>query len=148
MRSALTSVFQSLLAVALGQGLILLMLGAGCSPPEVVPSDFPTFDQVNPPTDSVLPDTSEPDQGDGGTDGGDGPVPGDGGDVGVPDGEPPPDGRASCYAVNKTGDCAACATPRTDEQFLNQCTATSCQPFDNATRLPLLKPGGGVPPLP
>lgn len=34
------------------------------------------------------------------------------------------------------------------EHFLNACTDASCEPFDNAKRLPLLNDDGTLPPLP
>jgi hypothetical protein len=42
--------------------------------------------------------------------------------------------------------CYSCV-PTTDRSFLNQCTSSSCSSFDNG-RLPLLLPGGKLPPLP
>lgn len=37
--------------------------------------------------------------------------------------------------------------PEDTEQFLNRCTDSECEPFDNAERLPLLD-NGKLPPLP
>jgi hypothetical protein len=38
--------------------------------------------------------------------------------------------------------------PKETVQFLNQCTDSECEPFDNAERLPLLEADGKLPPLP
>jgi hypothetical protein len=61
-------------------------------------------------------------------------------DLSVPvDGDAGPD----CYG---DGGCYECP-PKSDTQFLNQCTTANCSHFDNG-RLPLLLPGGKLPPLP
>jgi hypothetical protein len=43
--------------------------------------------------------------------------------------------------------CWSCALEQ-PEHFLNACTDASCEPFDNAKRLPLLNDDGTLPPLP
>lgn len=51
----------------------------------------------------------------------------------------------SC-SVNLATQCYPCA-PATQPQFLNACTSAACVPFDD-TRVTLLLPDGGLPPLP
>jgi hypothetical protein len=52
---------------------------------------------------------------------------------------------ASC-SVDLATQCYSCA-PATQPQFLNACTSAACVPFDD-TRVTLLLPDGGLPPLP
>jgi hypothetical protein len=52
---------------------------------------------------------------------------------------------ASC-SVDLATQCYPCA-PATQPQFLNACTSAPCVPFDD-TRVTLLLPDGGLPPLP
>ncbi len=52
---------------------------------------------------------------------------------------------ASC-SVDLATRCYPCA-PATQPQFLNACTSAACVPFDD-TRVTLLLPDGGLPPLP
>jgi hypothetical protein len=52
---------------------------------------------------------------------------------------------ASC-SVDLATQCYPCA-PATQPQFLNACTSAACVPFDD-TRVTLLLPDGGLPPLP
>jgi hypothetical protein len=77
-----------------------------------------------------------------------------------PDGQPPTDGAVPADALvdvalvdghfvdaavcSTDGGCYKC-TPTTNEEFLNQCTASSCAPFNNGQRLPNYD--GGLPPL-
>src|SRR5579872_1909651 len=49
--------------------------------------------------------------------------------------------------VDLTVQCFPCA-PRAPLEFLNGCTAATCVPFDDSTRLANLLPDGGLPPLP
>jgi hypothetical protein len=51
---------------------------------------------------------------------------------------------ASC-SVDLATTCYPCA-PATQPQFLNACTSAACVPFDD-TRVTLLLPDGGLPPL-
>jgi hypothetical protein len=44
--------------------------------------------------------------------------------------------------------CFNCPKDGEPEQWLNRCVDSDCVPFDNAARLPLLKPDGSVPALP
>jgi len=44
------------------------------------------------------------------------------------------------------GGCWTCP-PKKDVEFLNQCSGSACARYDNS-RLPLLLPGGKLPPLP
>ena len=53
---------------------------------------------------------------------------------------------ANC-SVDPTAQCYPC-TPTTTAQLLNACTAASCVPFDDTTRLGNLMPDGALPPLP
>jgi hypothetical protein len=48
-------------------------------------------------------------------------------------------GEDGCFNCPKNGDV---------EQWLNRCVDSDCEPFDNATRLPLLKADGTLPALP
>jgi hypothetical protein len=67
------------------------------------------------------------------------------------------DGQASTFAdvatdvancnVDPTAQCYPCA-PTTSGQLLNACTAASCVPFDDTTRLANMLPDGALPPLP
>lgn len=59
-------------------------------------------------------------------------VPPDGGE------EPQPSG-----CVENDDPCFSC--PSTPEQFLKQCTASQCEPFDNAKRLGRYEPGKPLP---
>jgi hypothetical protein len=52
----------------------------------------------------------------------------------------------SCV-VDPVRGCYPCA-PTTSEEVVNACTSSTCVPFDDATRLTKLSPGGGLPPLP
>jgi hypothetical protein len=52
-------------------------------------------------------------------------------------------GQVDCNGPNN---CYKCP-PVAELQFLNQCTASQCSPFDNAARLPLYN-NGNLPPLP
>jgi hypothetical protein len=54
-----------------------------------------------------------------------------GGSGGVDGGE---GGAANCEPQGEL-DCYPCA-PKTNEQFLNQCSDAECSPFDNAERIP------------
>ncbi len=76
-------------------------------------------------------------------------------DVGLPtDGAPPADALIDVFVVDghvvdaavcqTDGGCYKC-TPTTTPEFLNQCTSSTCAPFDNATRLPAYD--GGLAPL-
>jgi hypothetical protein len=70
------------------------------------------------------------------------------------DGAPPADALIDVHILDGAfvdasvcgadGGCYKC-TPTTNVEFLNQCTASSCTPFDNAARLPNYD--GGLPPL-
>ncbi len=71
------------------------------------------------------------------------------------DGAPPADALIDVFVVDghvvdaavcqtTDGGCYKC-TPTTTPEFLNQCTASTCAPFDNATRLPAYD--GGLAPL-
>jgi len=70
------------------------------------------------------------------------------------DGAPPADALIDVFVVDgHIVDAAVCATdggcykctPTTTPEFLNQCTSSTCAPFDNATRLPAYD--GGLAPL-
>jgi hypothetical protein len=70
------------------------------------------------------------------------------------DGAPPADALIDVSIVDgHTVDAAVCATdggcykctPTTNAEFLNQCTTSSCSPFNNIQRLPNYD--GGLPPL-
>lgn len=66
----------------------------------------------------------------------------------VSDGGPLGDGSAgSCADVDLTQTCYAC-TPQTNAQFLNSCSSSDCVPFDDKTRVTMLLPDGGLPPVP
>jgi hypothetical protein len=76
-------------------------------------------------------------------------------DVGLPtDGALPADALVDVHILDGSyvdasvcgsdGGCYKC-TPTTNDEFLNQCTASACTPFDNTTRLPNYD--GGLPPL-
>jgi hypothetical protein len=66
-------------------------------------------------------------------------------DARVPDAaaDASPDAAPSCTSA---AGCFVC-TPVELVEFLNACTDSSCQPFDNAARLPLYN-NGVLPPLP
>jgi hypothetical protein len=76
-------------------------------------------------------------------------------DVQLPtDGAPPADALIDVSILDgHTVDAAVCATdggcykctPTTNAEFLNQCTTSTCAPFNNAQRLPNYD--GGLPPL-
>lgn len=53
---------------------------------------------------------------------------------------------ATSCSVDLATRCYPCA-PATQPQFLNACTSAACVPFDD-TRVTLLLPDGGLPPLP
>jgi hypothetical protein len=61
-------------------------------------------------------------------------------------GGPLAEADAETCDVDLTVQCYPCA-PSSQAQFLNACTSAACVPFD-ATRLTLLLPDGGLPPLP
>jgi hypothetical protein len=65
-------------------------------------------------------------------------------DAGADDAGPPRDAVA-CTVDG--GTCYACE-PVTSFEHLNACTDSTCELFVNATRLPLLREDGTVPPLP
>lgn len=86
--------------------------------------------QPDAPTDSPPPDAeSPPDAGDGSPDA-----------LAAPDA--PFEDAAACTADSGCWSC----TPTTEPQFLNQCTSSTCVPFDNLSRLPGYD-GGALPPL-
>lgn len=54
-------------------------------------------------------------------------------------------GEADCLGADGCWNC----DPETNEQILNHCTASECEPFPNTQeRLPLLEPDGSLPPIP
>jgi hypothetical protein len=65
--------------------------------------------------------------------------------VGVGPGGPDAADAISC-SVDLSMQCYPCA-PATQPQFLNACTSAACVAFDD-TRVTLLLPDGGLPPLP
>jgi len=56
------------------------------------------------------------------------------------------DGGVDAACDPGDGGCVTCPVAPSD--FLNQCSASTCSPFDNATRLPGLLSDGGLPSLP
>ncbi len=78
------------------------------------------------------------------------PAPPDGGgnpqrDAGTVDATVPDAGPTTCQP--RSSECWD-ETPTTSTQLLNACTDSTCVPFDNCARLPLLRPDGTLPPLP
>jgi hypothetical protein len=67
------------------------------------------------------------------------------GDAGDRDAGPVRDAAVGCEVDG--GTCYACE-PFTSLEHLNACTDSTCEPFANRTRLPLLREDGTVPPLP
>lgn len=57
-----------------------------------------------------------------------------------------PEGGKGGSGSSGDGECFD-GEPKKTEDFLNRCTDSECEPFDNAERLPLLK-DGKLPPLP
>jgi hypothetical protein len=57
-------------------------------------------------------------------------------------------GQPACALTSDAGPvgCYACA-PKTEPQFLNQCTGSQCSHYDNVANLPLYN-GGNLPALP
>jgi hypothetical protein len=143
------------LSRALAAGIAAVAVSvAGCTA-AIGLSDY-TFggDGASPDASSAtLPDRTEPrdasagDADAGGSDGGastgDGVSDASAGDAGT-GGSDAADG-ASC-SVDLATTCYPCA-PATQPQFLNACTSAACVPFDD-TRVTLLLPDGGLPPLP
>jgi len=68
-------------------------------------------------------------------------TPSDGGDTGTVDAADTTPWDA------ESGTCFPGA-PTTNLEYLNACTTSSCQSFDNKTRCPKLNPDGTLPPLP
>lgn len=55
-------------------------------------------------------------------------------------------GKASSDSCEGPKGCYSC-DPQESTHYLNHCTESECEPFDNAARLPLLE-DGKLPPLP
>lgn len=72
--------------------------------------------------------------------------PDDAGDPSGTTGEPAETGAETGDECRGELGCYACE-PASPAQLLNACSDATCQPFDNATRLPLLV-DGQIPPLP
>jgi hypothetical protein len=54
---------------------------------------------------------------------------------GASDGGPVDSGTPPCTLGEGDGGCIRCP-PKSTDDFLNQCTSSTCYPFDNAARLP------------
>jgi hypothetical protein len=81
-------------------------------------------------------------------------TPGDSSTPSTDSSQPPPGDAQPADASEASVDAAGCATdagcwsctPSTTGEFLNQCTASQCTPFNNLQRLPDYD-GGALPPL-